>query len=499
MTSGKEKAVKVRPNKHPDWQMTGSERRWYYVGETGRMFAAAVITQFLTVFLLFQHISAATVATSMLIVKMIDAIDDVVFGYFIDRFNPTKIPGLRRIAGQGKYLPWYRTTFWTFPLATIIFFLMPQSLPEAAKVGWFTVFYLLYDLTCTLSEVPMNSMVMTLTESPSERNQILTVKGVVAVIAAVGFAVVSQFLVSEVVGLSVTFVAVFFCIFFLIMMLPMAFKVKEHNVELKNTAADDETEKGRYSVGDMIKCVFTNKYIFIYFISTTVFSCLATGVPLQTFIGFYVFKDSNIYSVIMLIAFIPGIIVSALGGKIVAKIGKRNGLLFTMLAVGICTVIQFFLFGRAKTLFILIGAICAVPNAVFAIMRQYIAPDTIEYTRYKTGKDCSGIFYALNSFITKATQGIASALGLYILAAGGWQEVTATSFADLAAQGVTQTESAISALWNCGYLIPAIGCFVGSAVLMFYNLKDKDAELMAECNAGRITREECETRLSKKY
>lgn len=34
---------------------------------------------------------------------------------------------------------------------------------------------------------------------------------------------------------------------------------------------------------------------------------------------------------------------------------------------------------------------------------------------------------------------------------------------------------------------------------LFYNLKDKDAELMAQCNAGKITREECESRLSRKY
>jgi len=33
----------------------------------------------------------------------------------------------------------------------------------------------------------------------------------------------------------------------------------------------------------------------------------------------------------------------------------------------------------------------------------------------------------------------------------------------------------------------------------FYNLTDKDAALMAQCNAGVITREECEAQLSKKY
>ena len=487
-----------KKQKHADWQLTGAERKWYYVGDTGRMFAGSIITQYLTVFLMFQHISTAAVATSILIVKIIDALDDVLFGYIIDRFNPTKIKGLRRIAGKGKYMPWYRSTFWTFPLATILFFLMPAGMSEVAKVAWFTVFYLLYDLTYTLSEVPMNSLVMTLTENTSERNQILTAKGVITVIAAVGFAVIGQFLISEAVGLSITTVAVGLAIFTFVMMLPMGFKVKEHNTELKNTGAEEKTEE-KYSVKDMIRCVFTNKYIFIYFVSTLIFSCLATGTPLQVFVGFYIFNDSNMFSLIMLIAFVPGIVISALSGKIVGKIGKRNGLLFSFLIIGVCTIVQYFLFGQDKMLFVIIGAVCAVPNAVFAVMRTYIAPDTIEYTRYKTGKDCSGIFYALNSFLTKATAGVASALGLYIMALAGWKEVQAESFADLAAQGIEQSASAIQALWNCTYLIPAVGCFVAGAILLFYNLKDRDAELMAKCNAGVITREECEAKLSRKY
>ena len=146
------------------------------------------------------------------------------------------------------------------------------------------------------------------------------------------------------------------------------------------------------------------------------------------------------------------------------------------------------------------GGLCAIPNALIAVVRNYIAPDTIEYTRYKTGKDCAGIFYALQSFINKALNGVVGSVALFILAMFGWQEVQGESFADLAAQGVTQTPEALDALWNLGYLIPSAGFFIAALLLyLFYNLKDKDAELMAQCNAGKITREECESRLSRKY
>ena len=91
-------------------------------------------------------------------------------------------------------------------------------------------------------------------------------------------------------------------------------------------------------------------------------------------------------------------------------------------------------------------------------------------------------------------------VGLYILALCGWKEVQGESFADLAAQGVTQSETALNALWSLGYLIPSVGFAIAAVLLYaFYNLKDKDADLMAKCNAGQITREECEAQLSRKY
>ncbi len=54
-------------------------------------------------------------------------------------------------------------------------------------------------------------------------------------------------------------------------------------------------------------------------------------------------------------------------------------------------------------------------------------------------------------------------------------------------------------MWVVYALIPGIGFLLSTLVLLLYKLKDRDAELMAKCNAGQITREECEAQLSRKY
>ena len=489
---------KQKINKHPDWRMSRSERNWYYVGDTARLFCSALVGAYMTMFLMFQGVSTASVATAILIVKFIDSIDDVLFGFIIDKFKLTEWKIFKKAAGDGKYMPWYRLFFWTFPAATILFFLMPKESTDTVKIAWFFVTYLLYDLTCTLTEVPMQSMVTTLTDSPSERNSILTVKGVITVIGAVGMAIVVSALISESVGVPLRSVGIWGSVIFLILMIPMVSKVKEYNTDLKNVEQEGSQEK--YTIKDMINCVFTNKYILIYFLVVIVSTIFCTRTAVEGFIGFYIFNDSMVFTYVMLIGFVPGIILSGFCGKIADKVGKRNLLAFIFMLLAVASLILYF-FGRNNVVFFIVaGGLLAIPNALISVVRTYIAPDTIEFTRYKTGKDCAGIFYSLQSFINKVLTSVTGSVGLYILALCGWKEVQGESFADLAAQGVTQSETALNALWSLGYLVPSVGFAIAAVLLYaFYNLKDKDADLMAKCNAGQITREECEAQLSRKY
>lgn len=489
-------AQKVKKNKRAGWRMSKKERLCYYVGDISRNFGGQVITSFMSIFLLFQGMSMASVATIILIVKFIDAIDDVLFGYFVDRWDPSKIPFLKKIAGEGKYLPWYRCSFFLFPLATILFFMMPTGLSEGMKIVWFAVFYLLYDLSCTIVEVPMNSIVVTLTDNMEERSGILKVKGVVLTISAICIGILYQFLVSEHIGLPVSVVAIVVTVVYLVLMIPLTFGVKEYNTKLQGA---DEEKVERYSFKDMLNCVKTNKYMMMVLASCIIYACTQTGNAVTNFVAFYLMGDSMILTLPMLIAFIPGIIIQANADKIRRKLGGRNTLLLFTLLSGIGYLAVWALGYNNVTGVIAMSSMACIPGAVRAVVLTFVYPDTIEYTRYKTGKDCSGIFYSLNSFVNKATAGVSSSFAFFVLGLCGWVEVTATDFADLAAQNIAQPASALNGLWALNGLIPAIGMLLSAGILIFYNLKDKDAQLMAKCNSGEITREECEAQLSRKY
>ena len=159
--------------KHEGWRLSAAERRNYYLGSFAEYMGDTVMTTFYSIYLMFQGVDLTKIAVLLLIVKCIDAVDDVVFGFLLDKIHLQDSRLFKKLAGDGKYISWYRCFFWLFPLATIIFFCMPTGLPEAVKMVWFFVGYLLYDLTYTIVSTPRQAMIMTLTDNLDERGVLL--------------------------------------------------------------------------------------------------------------------------------------------------------------------------------------------------------------------------------------------------------------------------------------------------------------------------------------
>ncbi len=479
-----------------DWRMSKRERGFYYLSDTARIFGTAMFVSYLTPFLALRGVNLAWLSTILLVLRLIDAVDDVIFGYLIDKIKITEWKAFKKITGEGKYLPWFKLTFFLFPLFTVLFYLMPNSLPEWAKFAWLIVSYVLYDFSVTLNEVPMNSLVMTLTDKTDERAHILTIKGIITVIAAVAIGFLLTLLVSEVVGFTFSSVAIVGVLICLAMMLPLVLKGKEYNVGLKNV---DPAVTEKYTLKDMWNVVKTNKYMMIYLLNGLILAISATGTAVGVLASFYLFGSSLTTSIPVLIAFIPAMIINAFADKIAAKVGRKNSLIILGLIYGGMGLFAYLAGYENVIVYIILTVIAGMANSLRYVFSTFIAPDTIEYTRYKTGKECAGIFYSLNAFVSKATGSIASSLGLFLLGVFGWVEVQANSFEELQALNIPQPQSAMSGMWIILMLIPAIGTLIGTSILFFYKLKDKDAELMAKCNSGQITREECETQLSRQY
>ena len=477
------------------WRTTKKERRNYIIGDLGRTLEGYIVTAMMSTFMIFQGINMAAVAGAMLVVKIIDAFDDVVFGYFVDRIHITEWKAFKKITGEGKYLPWYRLTYFLFPIFTALFFCMPLHWPQGAKIGWFFVFYLLYDFTYTLVEVPMQSMIVTLTDNIDERNSILQTKTIVNSFATIGAGMIWTISISEYVGVGIREIALLSSLIFFFMMLPMCKGVKEHNTTLANV---DPEENEKYTLKDMWNCIKTNKYLMILLLSTVITSCLQTGSAVGLLVSYYHFGSSLIMAIPIAISLIPVLIAQMQTRKLVNRFGKLK-VFMVCGVIGALIQMSIYFVGPIFVICCVLLVLQAPFGNVSNVAKSFFLPDTIEYTRYKTGKDCSGICNALSSFVTKLTSSISASLGLFILGLSNYIPVVAESFEDIQRAGVQQPQQALDVMWLIYALIPLIGTLLGVLVMMFYKLKDGDVALMAKCNAGEITREECEAKLSRKY
>ena len=81
------KKEKKAPVNREGWRTSKKERINYYIGDIGRTLEGYIVTSFMTLFLLFQGINLVKISAAILVVKVIDALDDVIFGFFIDKLN----------------------------------------------------------------------------------------------------------------------------------------------------------------------------------------------------------------------------------------------------------------------------------------------------------------------------------------------------------------------------------------------------------------------------
>ena len=465
------------------WKTSNIERKSYYVYFTGQNIFYALISSCLTTYFAFMGIDPIKIASVMLIVKIWDAVNDALFGVIFDavKFKSGK-----------KYLPWLRISLVLIPITCILMFAIPRSISENAQLAWFAITYLVFDTVYTLCDVPIYGIITAMTDNIDERNSMMSYKSIWGGVGGFIAPAVVAFLVGEKVGSNYTVAVILCSIVALVTMIPACFKLEERYVPVEEEA---------FSVKKMFSYLFKNKYLLIYYIGFFFYSSVNYVTNLNLLASYYLFNDS-LFITIIGFAGAPFAFIGAMAvPKLVRKFDKMVVFRVSVLAAVVLGVIMWAVGYSNPILFVVISTLRSIPTSTLGVMLFMFTPDCAEYGKFKTGIEAKGITFAIQTFMVKLTGAISGALSLFLLGlpAVGWKNVEAENFEQLAAMGVTQTNEALDAFWLIYALIPALGYLASYVVWRFYNLNDKDVQVMAECNAGKITREEAESRLSRKY
>lgn len=420
-----------------------------------------------------QGMDPEKVALVMLAVKIWDAFNDAIFGALFDKI---------KFKSGNKFMPWLRMSVVAIPLSVILLFAIPAGISEAGKLAWLAVAYLIHDCVYTLCDAPIHGCVTVLTDNFGEREKMLSVKSICGTAGSGIASLLAMLLVSQAVGISYFYVAIIGSVIALVIMLPFCFKGKE-----RSTIPPPEEN---FTIRRMFKYLFSNKYLLIYYFAFLFSSGCSVLGSLQLFMSYYIFNDELVVLYTGFITTVPFAVASFGVPYLLKKINKITLYKICMLCNVVFNLLIFFFARGNAGAYMGLSVLTSISGGVTSVLLFMFTPDCAEYGRFKTGIDAKGITFSLQTLMAKATSAIAGSLGLAIIGLFGWQTIQASSFADLAAQGVTQPDSAVNGLWIACILVPAIGNFIAVMILQLYRLKDSDVKLMMRANAGEISREE---------
>lgn len=466
-----------------NWQTSFVERQSYLVYFTGQNIFYFLVASYLTTYLMMTGVDMAKAGVVVLAVKIWDAVNDALFGALFDKI---------KFRNGQKCLPWVRISTALIPIASILLFAIPNAASENIKLLWFGIAYIFWDTAYTICDVPIYTMVTTITSNLDERNTLMSRR---QIFSGIGIALISgifTILPSEKVGLSYTWTVVVASVIGAAVMIPIGIKGKERNY------VRSESEEN-FSLIEMFRYLVKNKYLLLYYGGYIVANSFLTNNTLSIAVAYYLFGDSLFSLVLGAITTPMQLVAALLVPVILRKYDKFKVYLWSNIAIVITSAPIFFCGYSNVWLFIAFNVIRTLPASIVGIMNFMFTPDCAEYGKFKTGTDAKGITFAIQTFSAKITAAISSSMALIVLGWFGWQEVTAASFEELAASGITQTPDALKGLWIAYTLIPNIGYVLSLIFYALYKLNDKDVEIMSKANSGEITREEAESQLSRKY
>mgnify|MGYP003290182354 FL=1 len=476
----------MKPNKNPLWQTNSAERKSYYSYFFGQNMIYSMLAAYLTTYLVFKEIDPVKSGMIVTIVKIWDAVNDAIFGVIFDKI---------KFKSGKKYIPWLKIACALTPAATIAVFIIPSAASEVVKLVWFALAYIVWDTAYTICDVPAFGIITAMTTQIEERNTILSLKGITGGIGSAITTVLVTLFIGQTINIGYGFTAVIIAVVAAATMFPVCFKCEE-----RNRGEDEE----QFTVRSMINYVVHNKYLLIYYIGYLFYSGAQTYTALHLLTAYYIYGNELISLITGTVAAVPQLIMALFVPKIIRKIDKftlfkLSTIAAILLSIPVC-------FARESlVLFIVTFMLRSVPLGIIGVLSFTFTPDCAEYGQFTTGTEAKGITFAIQTFAVKLAAAISSGLGLFLLGLFNFRTefegIDIKGFADLQAANAIdlQPAGALDGLWFTYNVVPIIGLVIALGIWSLYRLKDKDVQIMTDCNSGKITKEEAEKLLSRKY
>lgn len=450
------------------YKTTVSEKVSYAFYFFGQNLIFTLVSQFLPLYYTDYILLDPFIASIIFFISKIwDSVNDPLFGIIVDK-APLK---------SGRFVPWIRISTFFIPLVTFMLFCISAEQGMLFRAIWSFGIYLLWDLAYTVCDVPLFALSTAMTDVTKERSLLITIGRFASVFAFGGINLVFSSVLEEHGFFYPVMIAMFVSFFF---MLPLCVTAKERFVP------EPAAKKEKSSLNEVFIYLRKNKFLLMFFLS---YICTnATLLTLGNYIAIYCLGDIKYVGIATIVNIAPALIPFAMVPFLLKRWDKITIYKVATIGTLFSCVISYFCGYTNIPLYMTMTAVRTFVSSFTGILAFTFSGDCVEYGEYKSGLRKEGITFSVQSFTAKLAGALTGSLTLLIL---GW----------IRYDGALAVQSAFTVkwLWILNNMIPALGCLLAIPLLMAYKLKDKDVQIMTDYNAGKISREEADALLSRKY
>lgn len=386
-------------------------------------------------------IAAASVSVLFLVMRIFDALNDPLMGYLADKTN----------SRWGRFRPYI--LFGSVPLAviTVLLFTVPPF-GQTGKTVWAYITYLLYGIIFTIVLIPYFAMPASMTQNPEERSRISSACVILSTIAAL---IVSA-AVTPLVGLfrseQIGFPAVT-AGFGLVAVLCFYICFRSSKERIPHQSEND------FRFRDVFVLLGKNTPLIIVSLGYIFYSIMYTiRMAVVAYYTKYYMNNEAMTTIILVMAIAGSLVGTALAVPLQKKFGKRNAYIIGAVIGAVSCFIMYFVSGDNVPAILILSVISQMGMAFPLVITWSMAPDTVDYSEWKTGIRAEGTMFGAFSFIQKFASAIAGSLSALILAATGYVP-----------DGV-QNATAIKGILSMMTTIPAVCCVLCIICILFYRL-----------------------------
>lgn len=475
--SSRTKEPKVKTPKIKS-QVRPIEKVSYGVYFLGQGIIFTLVSQYLMLYYTDYIFIAPAVVTAITVGgKIWDAVNDMIFGMIVDKV---------RFKSGNRFLPWIRVSTFLIPISTVLLFLLSPNMSMGVRVTLAIITYLVWDSAYTICDAPIFALNTAMTQNVKERGTIMTFSGMGGAVATALTTIVFVPYFNEH-GFLNTSILVAVIGFLAMIWIGIFGKERYHAVDVH--------QEQNASLRDTWQFLRGNKYLALFYAYRLISGSIA--VSMLSYMAKYCLGDVEYMSKITLISIPMIAVLYLLSPFILKKFNKIYIYRFCIIGEILMNFITWLIGYENKTVTMVLCAV-VLAFAILPLMLNGVMPaDAIEYGTYKTGKRKEGITFAIQTFANKFTAAIATGISGLVLTFLNFEAEAYQVNGEVVLSMVP--ESVISGIWNANFLVPMIGKLIAIGFLFAYNLKDRDVQIMSDVNAGKLTREEAEKMLSRKY